>query len=195
MKKVTISKINQEKILEFMANVMSIVEGETFTVASADVCSSWYTLLPKNIVTGKVHIIANKEYMKKFELIKKTEYFSPFEEYSFVIGENDKVLLIKSRIQFDRDKKSKYNYAFKRSRAILPAEQKGYNFKRYPYLEVAMSILESNASRLNDSLDTAIEETLGTIEVNPFVLRRETPINPKVLEKNIFRQLNGIPKR
>lgn len=192
MKKITVSKINQEKMLEYMAKVMSLVEQEDFSLVSADVCASWYTLIPQNIVTGKVHIIANKEYMKKFEIIKKIAHFAPYEEYSFTIGEFDKVLLLKSKLKRNKHNEPKYSYVFKRSKTIMLSEQKGYSFKRYPYLNAAMNLLNSDYNISGNDLDASIEKAIQLIKQNPEVLNEKPTPRIKTLEKSIFNQLNGI---
>ena len=40
MKKIIITKVNQEKMLEYVTKVMSMVEQEEFSLASADVYAS-----------------------------------------------------------------------------------------------------------------------------------------------------------
>ena len=179
-------KDKQDEKLSYMADVMSLVEKEKFTVRKIDIYSPFLALAGKKWYTGSLVIVGNEEYMKNFngKRIEMPKHVSMDDK----IVELDYNGYVDDFVHDDGKKKAiilQYN-----------DKKEGYDFEKV----VNKSSYEDNYYYLNDAMDLLEtfenpEAVLNIMKSDPRFISHNSAYTSDGYADNMVENLNGGRKK
>lgn len=175
-----ITKINQEKMLDFIKDAISKVEKEEYEIKKLNVPNTSYKLYGKPIYDGNLFIIGNKKYIKRLSnryrmkpsMFIKRNFKFKLNKFKKYMDKNHKGIII----EFN-DNPENEPYKFKK---II-----GLKESNYLYLDGAMDIYKSH-SKDNESNNIPMEHFNNYINSLEYVF-----IYKAKSKKKILNSLNG----
>ena len=175
-----ITKINQEKLLDFIALAMTKTENEEYRVMRLNTSNMIYKIYGASEIKGNLFIIGNERYLKrvKYRYKRNPNYFSKT-NFRFKVNKFKKLIDNESKgfiIEFN-DTPDNYPYRFKR---II-----GLKEKNYLYLNEAMDIYKIH-SKENESNNIPITHFTSYINSLDYIFTYKSKSKKKILKR-----LNG----
>lgn len=164
-------KDKQDAKLNYMADVMSMVEKEPFTVRKIDIYSPFLALAGQKWYTGSLVVVGNEEYLKRFNG-NKINFFD-----KSAMGK------INTELEYSGYPED-FAYDGGRKKAVIfqyDDKRDGYDFKGV----VNQSAYENNYYYLNDAMDL-----LGALE-NPETALKVMKTDPSFIKDNMDYPADG----
>lgn len=176
---------DQEKVLNFMKETMSIFENKQFQVQRVDLCSTFSHVFPNDIVFGYLFIIGDEDYFREVEQQLSSSCNHTLSDYVSLADEERKALFLK--YDYVQDGTA---YHFKNINNRNGISKFDSRIDHFLYLVEALEQLDEKASYYGGYTEEAYQQVLEDMKKNNENKRYD--IDSHQVGRRVVKQLNKV---